>query len=169
MTEHDPRCENLNDEKVLSDVKEYGWHVDRVLDTDEVPAWAFSIGLFKNFKHPEIVVFGLELDLMHFVINSVGDDIKAGKKFEIDGQYADLIDSYSCIFKPVQRVWYEPFLGYANWFYYGTNYPVLQCLWPDRDHRYPWEPKFNPDWVWAQPLLFHKQLRAARTKKFLDT
>jgi hypothetical protein len=26
--EHDPRCEGLNDEKLLADVAEYGWHVN---------------------------------------------------------------------------------------------------------------------------------------------
>ena len=31
MKEHDPRCEGLNDAKVLADVKEHGWHVVKIL------------------------------------------------------------------------------------------------------------------------------------------
>src|SRR5262249_8131192 len=105
MKQHDPRCETADDAQVLADVKEYGWNVAMILDKDELPGWAFSIGLHKNFAHPEIIVFGLDPDLMHFVINTIGDAVKAGKKFEIDGQYDDLIDSYACTFKPVNQKW----------------------------------------------------------------
>lgn len=169
MTEHDPRCEGADDEKLLADVKEYGWHVVKILDIDELPGWAFSIGLFKNFGHPEIIVFGLDLDVMHYLINTIGDNVKAGKKYEIDGQYADLVETYACTFKPVKQKWYDAFLGYANWFYDGIDYPVVQCVWPDKDHHYPWESTFNPHWVWAQPLLFHEDTEKARASELLKS
>ena len=169
MEEHDPRSQGADDAKLLSDVEEYGWHVVNVHDRDPLPGWAFSIGLYRNFGHPEIVVFGLDLELNASVINSVGDEIKAGKRFEIDGQYSDLIDEYSCTFKPVNLVWYGAFLGYANWFYDGTEYPVLQCVWPDRSYRYPWEPDFNPHWAWAQPLLFREDAESAHTEALLKS
>jgi hypothetical protein len=167
MEEHDPRCERADDAKVLADVKRYGWHVVKILDKDQSPGWAFSIGIYKNFGHPEIILFGLDSELMHLVINTIGDEIKAGRKFDVEGRYYDLIDTYACTFMPVQHAWYDAFLGYANWFYDGTDYPVLQCFWPDRDHRYPWEPKFNPHWLWAQPLLFHEEASRARTTELL--
>jgi len=169
MNEHDPRCEGANDEKVLADVAEYGWHVVKVLEKDETPGWAFSIGLYRNFNHPEVVVFGLDGDLMHSVINSIGDEIRAGKIFAVDGEYPDLIEAYSCTFKPVSPCWYHDFLGYANWFYKSQNYPALQCIWPDRNSRYPWEPEFNPSWLWAQPLLFHEEPKSALTIELLKS
>jgi hypothetical protein len=169
MDEHDPRCEGGNDEKVFTDVAEYGWHVVRVLEKSETPGWAFSIGIYRNFNHPEVVVFGLNGDLMHSVINSIGEDVRTGKRFEVDGHYPDLIEAYSCTFKPVSPVWYYDFLGYANWFYKNQTYPVLQCIWPDRNGRYPWESEFNPNWLWAQPLLFHDQADQARTVELLKS
>jgi Domain of unknown function (DUF4262) len=167
--EHDPRCEGTNDEKVLADVADYGWHVVKIFETNETPGWAFSIGLYQNFKHPEAIVFGLNDELMHSVINSIGEDVRAGKSFEIDGKYTDLIDEYSCIFKPVNNVWYYHFLGYANWFYESEDYPVLQCIWPDRNSSYPWEPEFNRNWLWAQPLLFYNDPESARTAELLKS
>ena len=109
--EHDPRCEDPDDEKILADVAEYGWHVLKIYEQDETPGWAFSIGLYKSFNHPEIVVFGLNDDLMHFLINSIGEDVRAGKRFVVDGLYPDLIEAYSCTFKPVNQVWYSRFSG----------------------------------------------------------
>jgi hypothetical protein len=164
---HDPRCEGLNDQKVFDDVAKHGWHVVKILDQANVPGWAFSIGLYKNFKHPEIIVFGLELDLMHSIINTIGYDIRSGKQFEDGKQYADLIEAYDCTFKPVNVVWHYPFLGYADWFYDGTEYPVLQCIWPDKKSLYPWDVGFDPDWLWAQPLLYFDEPVSARTTDLL--
>jgi hypothetical protein len=167
--EHDPRCEGLDDEKVLADVAEYGWHVIRIFEKDNTPGWAFSIGLYKNFAHPEIVVFGLNDALMHSVINSIGEEVRSGKRFMIDGLYPDLIEAYSCTFKAVNKVWYYHFLGYANWFYKGQDYPALQCIWPDKNSRYPWEPDFSANWEWAQPLLFNEEPVSARTTELLQS
>jgi hypothetical protein len=167
--EHDPRCDVADDEKLLADVREYGWHVIKVPDTEETPGWAFSIGLFRNFNHPEIIIFGLGLDVSHDVINAVGDEVKAGKSFVVDELYQDLIETYSCTFRPVNQIWYDHFLGYASWFYKGQDYPVLQCIWPDRNHLFPWDPEFNPNWVWAQPLLFHDDPESARAVVSIDS
>jgi hypothetical protein len=56
MKEHDPSCEGGDDEKLVRDVSEYGWHVLKVLDEPGAPGWAYSIGLYRNFDHPEIIV-----------------------------------------------------------------------------------------------------------------
>jgi Domain of unknown function (DUF4262) len=167
--EHDPRCEGPDDEKLLADVKEYGWHVLKILDKDEAPGWAFSVGLYKNFNHPEIIVFGFDEDLSHSVINTIGEEVRSGKKFVVDALYKDLIETYSCTFRPVNEVWYYHFLGYANWFYQGQGYPSLQCIWPDKNERFPWHPEFNPNWLWAQPLLFHEEPESARVVALLES
>lgn len=167
MSEHDPRCEGTDDAKLLADVQEYGWHVVRVLEKGDTPGWAFSIGLYKNFHHPEIVVFGLNEDLMYYLINDIGEEVRKGKTFQVGGLYRDLIESYACTFKPVNQVWYRDFLGYANWFYKNQDYPVPQCIWPDRNSRFPWEPDFNENWMWAQPLLFRDERESARTADLL--
>jgi hypothetical protein len=171
MAEHDPRCDvsEESDQQVLDDVAKLGWHVMNVLNLPDSPGWAFSIGLYKTFKHPEVVVFGLNPDLMHSIINSVGEAIRSGKQFKDGEQYPDLIEAYSCMFKTVNAAWYQPFLGYANWFYGGTDYPVLQCIWPDKESLYPWDDDFNPNWLYAQPLFFHAEPTCALATDFLRT
>ena len=167
MNEHDPRCEGANDQKLLDDVAEYGWHVVKVLEDSDSPGWAYSIGLHRNFSHPEIIVFGQDVDLMHSIINSIGKDVRSGKQFQVDGKYADLIEDYLCTVRNVHPVWYEFFTGYATWFYDGVDYPVLQCFWPDFDGRYPWEENFNQDLLRAQPLLFEEEPTSARAIELL--
>jgi Domain of unknown function (DUF4262) len=129
------------DAQMRADIATYGWHVVKVLEDDEGPAFAFTIGLWKRFEHPELIVFGLPLEIMHQMLYAAGLD------------YDDILEGYSCTFRPVPRRRYEEYLGSARWYYESDDFPALQLIWPDREHRYPWA---TPAEAWirtAQPVL----------------
>lgn len=147
---------------MIHDVSTHGWHVMKVLGTTVDQGWAFSIGLFHTFNHPEVLMFGLRLEAMHQVINAVGLQIRAGRRLDPDTEVDDLLEGYRCTFKVVDPVWYELVLGYATWYYKGHAFPTLQCFWPDRDHRFPWDPRFDSALIARQPLLFQKDTQQAR-------
>ena len=73
-------------ERIRSDIEIFGWHVVKVLEDENGPGFGYSIGLFQTFSHPEILIVGLRLDLIHLLINNIGADIKKGKIF-IEGQF----------------------------------------------------------------------------------
>ena len=50
------------DAQMRDDIATYGWHVIKVLEDDEGPGFAFTIGLHQRFAHPELIVFGLPPD-----------------------------------------------------------------------------------------------------------
>ncbi len=158
-----------SDRKLLSDIDRVGWHVVMIPQQDGTPGWSFSVGLSKTFNHPEVVVFGLPLELSGQVINGIGADIKKGKSFESGQEYAGILESVLCTFRPVVRRWYGPFLGYAEWYYRGPEFPVLQCIWPDKQQHYPWQPEFKQAWLWAQPLLFEPEPEPARVVRLLES
>ena len=169
MIEHDSSCGPGDDEKVYHDVKTYGWHVVNILELPNTPGWSFSIGFFQTFSHPEVVVFGLNNGLNQSVINSIGEDLRAGVVHKVDEPYGELIEGFDCVLKPVRPIWYRDFLGYANWFYKGPHYPALQCIWPDKNARFPWDKDFNPNWLFAQPLLYEDDATAARAVEIIKT
>jgi len=41
---------------VLADVAKYGLHVVHVPPADGTPGWSFSIGLYRSYGSPEVVV-----------------------------------------------------------------------------------------------------------------
>ena len=41
-----------------------------------------ATGIFHSYQHPEIVIFGLELDNMQKIVNNIGSAIKNGAKYE---------------------------------------------------------------------------------------
>jgi hypothetical protein len=144
---------NDGDRKLLADVQGHGWHVINVVSDDEGPAFSYSIGLYENFGHPEVIVFGLSIDVMHLMINGIGDRIKEGGRYGDVDESGDVLEGYNVIFRTVELKHYPEYFGYANWFYQGDQFPALQCIWPDSLHRFPWHHSFNQSLAARQPIL----------------
>jgi len=53
----------------------------------------------------------------------------------------------------------------SNWFYGDLHFPVLQCICPDFENRFPWEPDFDPNWRPRQALLYAGAERTEAEKK----
>ena len=147
--------------RVRSDVDTFGWHVAKIAGDESAPPWAFTIGLEEQFGHPEIAIFGMELDLLHRVLNHIGEQVKRGRRFE-DGERAEgVLANHAPCFRLVLPRWHSPFLGNAGWFYGEKGFSALQCFWPDANGNLPWEPGFDPAWAGRQPLLFEEDEETA--------
>ena len=65
----------------------------------------------------------------------------------------DILEGYDCAFRAVAKKQYKEYLGFARWYYKGNDFPVLQCVWPDKQHRFPWDDGFEERFRSRQPLL----------------
>lgn len=157
------------DRTLIENVQRHGWQVVGVTAEDGSTGWAFSVGLYYTFGHPEVVLFGRTTEAMHAALDTVGRDVKAGHRFEDRSECEGLLEGGRCAFRTVRPRWFEPFLGYALWLYGATPFPALQCLWADDRGRYPWEPTFRADWSELQPLLFRDDVGAAGVTPWLRT
>ena len=156
-TRRPAECTDETERRVLADIEEYGWHCVNIVrreQDDPHPLWAFSVGLFSTFQHPEIVIFGDDTDSMHAIINEIVEQIRDGQAFAPGREYADVLEEYLCTFRTVSRRWYADYLGLALWYYKREDFPVLQCVWPDKDGRYPWDEGCDDTVRGLQPLLF---------------
>jgi hypothetical protein len=148
---------SASDLKILTDIGSVGWHVLGVFpqNNESGSDWAFSIGLFHSLSHPEVVLIGLPLKTCMEVVNDIGVQIKAGKRFEAGDDHSDILsDPYRCAFREVHASHYQDYVGYAMWFYESGPFPLLQCFWPDRDGRFPWDADCDETVMSAQPLLY---------------
>jgi hypothetical protein len=141
------------DIKLLNDIKQYGWHVIKVMEDDKGPGFAYSIGLFKTYNHPEILIVGLNLDLAHTLINNIGEDIKNGKIFRADEFYNDILERYKCLMISVSQENYPDYVGYGHWYYKNYDFPLLQCIYPTIKGIYPWENDWPENIKDLQPIL----------------
>ena len=141
------------DKQVLQNIEEYGWHVVKIMEDDEGPGFCFSIGLFKTFNHPEILIVGLKLDLAHILINNIGESIRNGKRYDTTAPHDDILDGFNCYMVDVEVRHYREYLGYATWYYEGSNFPTLQCVYPTVKGIFPWQDEWPNELKDLQPVL----------------
>jgi hypothetical protein len=132
-----------NQSKTHAVIKEFGWQVILVPEDDQGPSFAYSVGLQKTFNHPEILVLGLDIKVMHQMIKGVGDRVKAGTRFLSGQRYQDILSGYDCLFADVDEKYYRDYFGQATAFYKGHSFQVLQCLWPDKQGLFPGDADFT--------------------------
>ncbi len=144
------------DQKFLSNIEAFGWNVTKVFKNEGEmgPDWAYSTGLFSSYQHPEIAIFGLALEVMQKIVNNVGHEVKSGTKFQPGTEYREIFARCGCLFRPVLSRYYRDHFGFAIWFYEQDPFPVLQCFWPDKQGKFPWENGCSESARRAQPLLF---------------
>lgn len=143
------------DKKVLPTLEEWGWYVISVADK---PVFSYSVGLFEHFKHPEIILFGLDSNTSHGLINDAGKRVREGYKYATGCRYGELLKDYDCEFRHVDPARYEGYLNYALHYYRGSAFPAIQLIWPDEQGRFPWESNFDERFRADQILLQGPQL-----------
>jgi hypothetical protein len=144
---------DAGDLRVIADVAQSGLHVVRGVSTGEAPAFAFSIGLFRRFDHPEVAIFGLGPDVLEQAVRRLGERIRAGERFE-DGDVVDgVVSGRAVAFRRVVLRHYPPYLGYAVWYHGGPRFPALQAIWSDGVGHFPWERWFPRELRDLQPVL----------------
>ncbi|MBV8922498.1 DUF4262 domain-containing protein [Bradyrhizobium sp.] len=132
-----PRPDNDADERIVGNVRKHGCHIVGIMPDEERPGYAFSIGLFVNYGHPEIVIFGLDRRDAGNVINDIRDRVSRGQRYAAGDVGDQLLVGHKACFADVPP---RPF-------------PCLQLVWPDRAGRFPWQAEFDPALRKYQPLL----------------
>lgn len=150
---HDDDALDPGDRKVLDDIDTHGWHMTGVAEDDEGPGFVYSIGLYHSFGHAEVVVVGLELDVMFHIVHAIGVAVRGGATMHEGEARHGMLKGYPCMFRAVGQRRYREYFGYALWFYRSADFPVLQCVWPDKQGRWPWDAEFKPAWKAKQPIL----------------
>ena len=142
-----------SDNIITSDINTYGWHVVKVLGDSEGPQFGYSIGFYESFGHSEIIIVGLDLDLIHSLINSMGESVQKGSTYKHGNFYPDLLQGYECYFTDVAKNYYDNYLGRAQVYYQNDHFPVLQCIYPTVKGIYPWDKNWPDEIKTLQPLL----------------
>lgn len=145
----------MNDhvQQVIEDIQQYGWHVVLVMAEGDLPAFGYTIGLYHSYGHPEIILVGLERETIHKILNTIGGDVKQGGTFEAHTESDAVLKGYRVAFRPMAKQWYYEYLGVAINYYEGVEFPVLQCVWPDRLKHYPWDAASQTGFRQVQPVL----------------
>jgi hypothetical protein len=137
-------------------VTEHGWSATAVESSDDVPAWAYTIGLWHSLGSPEVAMFGLRGPDMQRWINVIGRQIRDGRPLDPQRQLDGVLPGgFPLVVQPVHPGWYPFYFGAAMRFYrHRPPLPIVQVVWPDRDGRFPWDDGAGANCRANQPRLW---------------
>jgi len=142
------------EQKILDDIELHQFNIAITSKDQYLPSYAHTIGLFKNYNHPEIIIFGLENENMHQILNTLVTKIQNGKDYEPGNNYTNIVPNSPIKLLPIKKEYYPDYFKYANWFYDNTfDFPAYQLVWADKNKKYPWDEAFNESIKFKQPLL----------------
>jgi hypothetical protein len=144
------------DLRLLADVAQAGFHVASSPTDALGPAFAFSVGLFRNFDHPEIATFGLAVDVVAAAVGRMCELVRTGTRLEEGDIREGILDDRAVAFRRIVPHHYPAHLGHAVWYHGGARFPALQAVWSDAGH-FPWERWFSRELRDAQPVLFEPE------------
>jgi hypothetical protein len=149
--ENEHNCRD--DSRTKSDIEKYGLSVILIEATDYLPSFAYSIGLWAKYNHPEIICFGLSTQTLHSLINDVADLVKSGQKIETNKTYNNIFKNSKAEFVQIDNRNLADYFGTAIDFYNSNDFPAIQLVWTDRNDKFPWETDFEDEFKYKQPLL----------------
>lgn len=138
--------------QLLDDIDEYGLHIVHVPGEGDEPGYSFTIGLWHSFQQPDVIVFGLDDEVAHELLNALADEADDGKRFLADSKHDGLLVDYPVRFVQLPRDRYPTLLGSAMWAYEGDDFTCVQLVWPDKQGRWPWEPGVRDGFAKSQPV-----------------
>jgi hypothetical protein len=160
-----PEPEDSFDEKLLADVREYGWHFIHVADEHHPEhaaenaalephpiydaAFGYTVGLSLTRAHPELVLVGRWPHAHAIVANAVAE-IDRGVRFEPGSRNDQILEGYSVTFARVSDERRNELLTYASWANQRRPFEALQLVLPDSRGRWPWEADYDSV---PEPLL----------------
>jgi hypothetical protein len=150
-TDNEHNC--INDNKFSADIEKFGWTVLLLEATDYLPSFAYTVGLWKNYKHPEIISFGLTTKTLHLIINDAGEIAKAGQVVEVGKTYNDFFENSDSQFVNVDNRNITDYFGQAINYYNTKDFPAIQLVWTDRNNKFPWDKDYETEFEFRQPLL----------------
>ena len=114
-------------QKTKKDLEQYGWTILSTIYQDVI--FAHTLGLMPNFSHPEVEVIGLTDDLTRLFLNSIAQRVKLGEVYNPGSVISELVEGFDLMMVTNPLNPQGP---------PSTN-GRLRLIWPDSNHRYPWE------------------------------
>lgn len=120
------------------------------------PDFGYTNGLSRYRDHPEFIVMGLPQLAVTEFLNTLGQRVREGERFDAGQLVEGLAEGYQVMLLEVSPENSAKYLTMANAIYrLPGRAPIraLQVVMPDADRRWPWEVGVTDTFRAAQPLL----------------
>lgn len=155
------------DRQVIETVLEHGWQVLLVADDvdcsdpdhhdhtpedhgDPGPAFAYTVGLGHSARHPELMISGLDVRLMHRALNDVAERVVHGLRLTPGDGLEDVLAGVPVAVERVSDTGLLEAVIWSGWFH-RRKPEALALVWPDRRGLFSWQPGAPSDLQVRQP------------------
>jgi Domain of unknown function (DUF4262) len=153
------------EQKICANIAAHGCHINFIFDPEgDDLAFAYSVGFTKTVDQPEVIVFGLPMDIMKYMINETLTQCRAGLRLNDGVRISGLLAGFDVAVRdvPPQRIERE-FFNSAMWFHqkeFGDELTsAVQLVWPGSETGlFPWDKGCSEQVIAHQPALYEAKL-----------
>lgn len=142
-----PEPEDDEDARLLDALERVGWigiGVDpNAYDPPGTPRFAYTAGLERTWRHPELIVVGIPWPAAGAVLRGAVERVRRGESYEPGQRYADVVAAGDMVVVEVSHAHRIFTMTYAMWLYGGEDFRAVQLVWPDAAGRYPWDEGYD--------------------------
>ena len=154
---------NSFEQEIIDNVNAHGCHVMGVFDPDgDEPDFSYSIGFWETVDQPEVVVFGLSLQIMRQMINEAHRQCRSDLHLCNGTVVEGLLEGHACVVRAVLPANLDTeYLSSAQWYHqYRTGSDLeqaIQLVWPSAaTGLFPWDQDCEPRVRALQPALYEE-------------
>jgi hypothetical protein len=118
----------------------------------ELPSFAYSAGIEENWRHPELIVVGLDYDLSTLLITETANLIRGGASFTDQACHYS-IGNMNVMFLEVSTNSAKQHMPETTSYYGGNRFRVLQLVWSDEQGYFPFDPQCSDEVKRVQRVL----------------
>lgn len=131
-------------QKVYDNIRNKGYHTTAVLEEENSTPFAYSTGIFENFKIPELFISGLGPNLSGEIIRNYVEKYKFSKVC-LNEKIYDLVENFPVYFIKIKNENLSEYVLTSIKFYEKKEYTYLQLIFPDLKGKFPNEPGYDYD------------------------
>lgn len=144
----------------LDTVQQRGFTVVQVAADGLAPGWGYTVGLWKHYRHPELITVGMPPQGCAAVLTVLAERITNGAVLPGGINDEGLFKGRPHRYVNVGKAWREN----SDWFNFGRllaaegwsahEWPAtVQVVWPDEQQRFPSDAGAPPGFCMLQPVL----------------
>lgn len=120
-----------NPQQVRDGIAEHGWLCVHIMAERGEAPYSFTVGLFRTYSHPELIVFGLSPEVAHAIFSRAVHNIQQGQHLSY-GPCPGLIDGVNCEARWVPIEQYQRYVALCRQYYAGDRFSLLEIVWAGR-------------------------------------